>query len=137
MLLETEINMFLLSIEHFLSDVRCPRYLDLKNSTNNFLRIQKATLWLFDQEKSQEDNYLTFICRANFILISRLPLKVVFHHRLSSSKGCLSSKVVLQQRFSSIEGRLPSKAVNYHLVAPDVLWTALIPMHYGLNRGVM
>ena len=76
-------------------------------------------------------------CLSSFSIKGHLPLKVIFHHRLSSSKGCLSSKVVLQQRFSSIEGRLSTKAVNYHLVAPDVLWTALIPMHYGPNGEVM
>ena len=39
------------------------------------------------------------------------PSKIVFHKRVSSIKGRLSSKVVFHQRLSSIKGRLPSKVV--------------------------
>ena len=38
-------------------------------------------------------------------------MKVVFHQRSSSVKGCLSSKVVFCQRSSFVKGRLPSKVV--------------------------
>ena len=40
-----------------------------------------------------------------------LPLKVVFHHRLSSNKGCLPLKVIFHQRSSSSKGRLSPKVV--------------------------
>ena len=56
-------------------------------------------------------------------LIGHLPLKVVFHRRLSSIEGRLPSKVVFHRRSSSIEGRLP-----YSLVVSDMLETILIPV---------
>ena len=43
----------------------------------------------------------------------RLPLQVVFHHRLSSTKGRLPLKVIFHRRSSSTEGHLPSKVVFY------------------------
>ena len=47
----------------------------------------------------------------NFSICS-LPLKVIFHHRLSSIKGRLPSKVVFHQKLSSIKGCLSSKVVK-------------------------
>ena len=40
-----------------------------------------------------------------------LPQKIVFHERLSYTKGCPPSKVILEQRLSSIKGCLPSMFV--------------------------
>ena len=41
-----------------------------------------------------------------------LPLKVVFHPRLSSTKGRLPPKAVFHQKFSFTEGRLPPEVVS-------------------------
>ena len=43
--------------------------------------------------------------------VSRLPPKVIFHRRSSSTKDCLPPKFVFHQRLSSTEGRLPTMVV--------------------------
>ena len=47
-----------------------------------------------------------------------LPLKVVFHQRLSSTKGHLPLKVVFHRRSSSTKGRLPPKVIFHQRLSP-------------------
>ena len=50
--------------------------------------------------------------------LDRLPQKVLFNRRLSSTKGCLPLKVVFHWRSSSTEGRLPQKVVSHQRSSP-------------------
>ena len=69
----------------------------------------------------------------SFSLQGCLSLKVIFPQRSSFIEGCFPLKVVsiechLPLKVVSIEGHLPPKLVNYHLAAPELFQTALIPM---------
>ena len=51
--------------------------------------------------------------------LSRLPSKVLFYLRLSSTKGCLPSMIVFHQRSSSIKGFLLSRVVFHRRLSSN------------------
>ena len=50
----------------------------------------------------------------------RLPPKVVFHNRPSSTKGCLPPKVVFHRKSYSTKGHLPSKVVFHQRSSSNI-----------------
>ena len=77
---------------------------------------QRVVRKVYKQAVSSAGSYLflsLYFPFLNSYIIGGLPLKVVFHRRLSFTKGCLLPMLVFHQRLSSTEGTLPPK-VHFH-----------------------
>ena len=94
------------------------------------------TSWRYSRAQSQNVFYSGFFHRILSFTKYCCLLKVIFHKRLSSIKGCLPSnvKVVFHQRESSTKGHLPSK-VFFHQRASSIegCLPSKVVSHQGLS----